>query len=75
MTQSKCPICGCEQFYIKDPEDPFEIYEFTCPEGTPELSPEASESDVPPIEHDTEAYCNKCSWHGKFETLSGGGNK
>lgn len=21
MTQSKCPACGCEQFYVKDPDE------------------------------------------------------
>ena len=24
----KCPQCGCEKFYVKDPDDEYETYEF-----------------------------------------------
>ena len=33
MTQSKCPVCGCKKFYVKNPDDEYDIYEFKCKEG------------------------------------------
>ena len=29
----ECPLCRCEKFYLKDPDDPFETYEFTWRDG------------------------------------------
>ena len=29
----KCPICGCEKFYLKDPDDEYETYEFELSDG------------------------------------------
>ena len=65
----KCPTCGCEEFYIKDPDDEYEIYEFTCEEGQVVFSEENDSEDVPEVRDDTEAFCNRCAWHGKFGTF------
>ena len=29
----KCPVCGCIKFYVKDPADEYETYEFECNDG------------------------------------------
>jgi len=31
----KCPVCSCANFYIKDPEDEYETYEFELKDGQP----------------------------------------
>jgi len=66
----KCPTCGCETFYVKDPEDEFEIHEFSCSEGMIEFSDDIDAQDRPDIKADTETFCNKCAWHGKFADQS-----
>ena len=39
MEQSKmeCPLCGCVGFYIKDPDDEYETYEFAWRDGNVEF--------------------------------------
>ena len=65
----KCPKCGCEKFYVKDPDDEYEIYEFECPDGEICFDPDVDESLAPVVKKETETYCNKCTWHDKFEKL------
>lgn len=69
MADSTCPICGCERFYVKDPEDEFECYEFECRQGEICFAPEVDPHAAPAIEAQTETFCNKCSWHDAFERL------
>lgn len=61
----KCPICGCEKFYVKNPEDEFETFEFRIADGRVAYEPEAVEG-APEVGGATETFCNKCSWHGKI---------
>ncbi len=65
----KCPVCGCLEFYVKDPDDEYDIYEFTCEDGDIVFDAAVDEKDAPPVSESTETYCNKCAWHGKMETL------
>ncbi len=65
----KCPTCGCENFYIKDTDDEYETYEFTAADGKIEFDATLDQQEVPQITKEIETYCNKCAWHGKFETL------
>lgn len=61
-----CPVCGCQQFYVKDPDDEFEVHEFECRQGQPCFQcPE----DAPEMKNDTETYCEKCAWHGRFDKV------
>ncbi len=64
----KCPYCGCKNFYVKNPDDEYDVYEFTCNGGDISFEADVDEDDVPQINDSTEAYCNKCAWHGKIET-------
>ena len=66
----KCPLCGCTEFYVKDPDDEYDIYEFTCKDGSVAFDAEVDVKDVPEISDATETYCDKCAWHGKMETLA-----
>lgn len=69
MTDKKCPVCGCKQFYVKNPDDEYDIYEFECKEGEICFDPEVDASDAPEVDEGTETYCNDCAWHDKFEKL------
>lgn len=70
MTLSKCPDCGCQSFYVKDPEDPYTLFEFELKEDG--IHPSADESEAQPLEvtEETETYCDRCAWHDKFKMLS-----
>ena len=65
----KCPLCGCLEFYVKDPDDEYEIYEFTCKDDDIVFDADVDEDDVPSMSDSIETYCNKCAWHGKMEAL------
>jgi len=65
----KCPVCGCKNFYVKDPDDEYTCYEFTFKDGQVCLDPEIADSEAPEIKDQTETYCNKCAWHDKFQKL------
>ena len=69
MADSKCPLCGSQSFFFKDPVDPFEIYEFDLEGGKIKFSSEIEESELPTVEGETETYCNRCAWHDKLKTL------
>ncbi|MDL2275832.1 hypothetical protein LJC22_06880 [Desulfosarcina sp. OttesenSCG-928-G10] len=64
-----CPICGCDIFYVKSPDDAYEIFEFRVDDGKVVwLTGDAEE--MPEITPDTEVYCNICAWHGKFSDIA-----
>jgi len=65
----KCPVCGCESFYLKDPEDEFETFDFQFRDGEPVFDQEPRESSLPGLSEDSETYCNRCAWHGKLAEL------
>jgi hypothetical protein len=69
VSEKKCPLCGSQSFYVKDREDQYETYEFDLTDGEIIFKPECSESEPPDIVGETETYCHRCAWHGKFETL------
>jgi hypothetical protein len=65
----KCPICGSLNFFVKDPDDEYETFEFKLKDATIVYNSEADESDSPEVKSDTEIFCEKCSWHDKFQEL------
>jgi hypothetical protein len=69
----KCPFCGCQSFYLKDPDDEYETYDFDVEKGAVKFSSEVNESDVPELKEDTQCYCNRCAWSGKFGELKNSG--
>ena len=72
MTSMKCPDCGSQGFYVKDPEDQYNISEFDVIEG--EIIVTAVETDSAPLEiiDNTEIFCNRCAWHDQFKSLKRG---
>lgn len=65
----KCPVCGCQEFYVKDPEDEFETHGFSVASGDVRF---ADEGSAPEIQDVTETYCDRCSWHGGLGVLKKG---
>jgi hypothetical protein len=65
----KCPLCGSLNFFVKDPEDEYEIYEFELKDDSVVFSSETVESGSPEVKSETEVFCEKCSWHDKFQKL------
>ena len=70
MARKKCPVCGCMKFYVIDPVDEYEIFEFECEEDEIVFNPEIDESEKPEIEDETETFCDQCAWHGKLNQLN-----
>jgi hypothetical protein len=65
----ECPVCGCQEFYIKDPDDEFETYEFSVAEGEVRFSAGAEGKSAEDVQETTPTFCNRCAWHGKLEEL------
>ncbi|UCG12666.1 MAG: hypothetical protein JSU72_19675 [Deltaproteobacteria bacterium] len=69
MSETNCPLCGSQSFYVKDAEDEYEIYEFDLKGGEIVFTPEAGTSELPEVGGDTETFCNRCAWHGNLKSL------
>jgi hypothetical protein len=65
----KCPVCGSLNFFVKDPEDEYETYEFELKGEEVVFDSGTSESEKTEVKSDTEVFCEKCSWHDKFQEL------
>ena len=64
----KCPYCGSLHFYLKDPEDEYDIHEFVIREERVCFEPDDDEAS-PEIRSESEIFCNQCSWHGKLTEI------
>lgn len=69
MLLMKCPDCGSQSFYVKDPDDQYNIFEFVLKEGKIEFSHKESESTSIEIVEETETFCDQCAWHDRFSAL------
>ena len=65
----KCPICGCQEFFVKDPDDEFETHGFSVAGGEVRFSKDTQDAPDPQVQETTETFCNRCSWHGKLQEL------
>ncbi len=69
MAPMECPDCGAQEFYVKDPQDQYNITEFNLEEGVINYSTEDADSDPLLVDDETETYCDRCAWHDKFKVL------
>jgi hypothetical protein len=69
MAQMKCPVCGSQRFYVKDPQDPYNTCEFNLVDGEIVYAADETESDPLEVVEGTETFCNRCAWHDKFKVL------
>ncbi|MGD9505441.1 MAG: hypothetical protein AB7W37_11035 [Syntrophobacteraceae bacterium] len=69
MSESRCPLCGSQDFYVKDSVDEYELHEFTIEKGEIVFSCECDESEQPEIGSGSSIHCNRCAWHGVMENI------
>ena len=69
MTPMKCPDCGSQDFYVRDPEDQYNTCDFYIKDGEIVFSNMEPESDILEVVDDTETFCSRCAWHDKFKAL------
>ncbi len=69
MAPMKCPDCGAKRFYVKDPEDQYNISSFDLVKGVIEYLDVTTEEDPIAVSQETEVFCDRCAWHDKFKTL------
>jgi hypothetical protein len=65
----ECPVCGCQDFFVKDPEDEYETFEFSVAGGEVRFSADGEGQPAADVRATTETFCNRCAWHGKFGEL------
>jgi hypothetical protein len=65
----KCPVCGSLNFFVKDPDDEYETYDFELKGEEVAFNSEAEATGSTDVKADTEVFCEKCSWHDKFQEL------
>jgi hypothetical protein len=63
----KCPTCGSLQFYAKDPDDEYEEVRFSL--RGDEVVPDPADAASLKITPQTEAFCERCAWHGRLAEL------
>jgi RNase P subunit RPR2 len=64
----KCPVCGSINFFVKDPADEYETYDFELKGDSVVFNPGAADLGLE-IKPDTEVFCERCSWHDRFQEL------
>lgn len=70
MKKMQCPDCGCNRFYVKDPDDQYNISEFELVDGRIIYSDEGDGEEPVKVSEDTETYCDQCAWHDRFRVLN-----
>jgi len=63
----KCPTCGSMQFYAKDPDDEYEEHHFSI--HGENVVPDPANAESLKITSQTEAFCERCAWHGRLAEL------
>ena len=69
MPGAACPFCGCREFYVKDPDDAFEVHAFEIRDEEIVFHDLEEDGNAPEVQDQTETYCESCAWHGKFSEL------
>jgi len=69
MIGKACPTCRSTSFYVKNPRDAWEVFEFRVGEDGIVFEPDEDGREPPAVGETTETHCARCSWHGRFGTL------
>lgn len=65
-----CPLCGSTSFYVKNPDDEYELYPFELEGNEAVFAEDMAVSECPEVAAGTRTFCSKCAWNGRFEELS-----
>lgn len=71
MEKGKCPACGSQKFYVKNPEDEYDIRVFECQDDGIVFKESEDDPEEPPpdLTPNTQTFCTKCAWHDCLEAL------
>ena len=64
-----CPVCRSMKFYIKDPDDAYETYDFEYVDGDICFEDDQDMDQPQEVDADREIFCQKCAWHGPFKQV------
>jgi len=59
MQDKHCPVCRAQGFYLRLPEDQYEIYEFEITDGNLAFKPDSNKPDDLELSAETEIYCGR----------------
>jgi hypothetical protein len=62
-------MCGCRKFFVKDPDDEYEVFPFDVADGEVHFDANVNADEAPKVEDETETYCEDCAWHGKLNDM------
>lgn len=66
-----CPVCRSDLFYIKDPEDSYETYDFQWLNGDIRFEDADNSIQLAEVTPVREVFCQKCAWHGPLQAIDG----
>ena len=64
-----CPLCKSQQFYVKDPDDIFETYDFELQNGQLTFGDPQSAPTQEQVKKENEIFCQRCAWHGTYDQI------
>ena len=64
-----CPLCKSQRFYVKDPEDVFETYDFELQNGQLHFEDPQSAPKQEQVKEESEIFCQRCAWHGPYDQI------
>jgi hypothetical protein len=62
-------MCGCQKFFVKDPEDEYEVFPFDVSQGEVRFDSDVDSAEAPKVDDRTESYCEDCAWHGSLQKI------
>jgi len=62
---NKCPACQSEAFFLRDPDDEYELFPFEVRDGKITFREREDPQSPPALGEDTRIFCSRCAWKGK----------
>lgn len=62
-----CPICRSHEFYVKDPDDEYETYDFKCQDGQIKFDDPDCPTRADDITPEHTVFCQRCAWKGPYK--------
>ena len=53
-SKMKCPMCGCQKFFVKDPEDEYEVFPFDVIKGEVRFDSDVDAVEAPKVDDKTD---------------------
>ena len=66
---NKCPACQSETFFLRDPDDEYEIFPFELVGDRIVFREREDPKSPPALKEETRIFCNRCAWNGRKTEL------